>query len=172
MSNSAATSESTKGKITGRKVLFAMIGFFGVIAAVDGIMIYQAVSTFGGLETKDAYRKGIAYNQRIKNFEAQDQLGWTDSVVFEETSGVIVATLKDRDGKALDGVYLSGVVSRPATNQFDQNVAFEFKGDGRYVASVAGLGKGTWTVELSARTSRNPEAVAVYQSKARIWKQS
>lgn len=162
----------TEFRITGRKVLVTMVCFFGIVSAVDGIMIYQAVSTFGGLETKDAYRKGRAYNQRIADGAAQLQLGWSETIAFDPASGALVVTLLDRDGKALDGVTISATLGRPATNAFDRSLQLEFKGAGRYEALVPGLAKGTWTVDVAARASRNPEAAVVYQSKARVWKQS
>ena len=43
-------------------------------------MIYKALTTFGGVETPDAYRKGLAYNQRIAAEEAQAGLGWHDEL--------------------------------------------------------------------------------------------
>lgn len=168
MSNAPAPSF----QITGRKVLVTMVCFFGVIAAVDGIMIYQAVSTFGGLATKDAYRKGLAYNQRIADSEAQSQLGWRETIAFEPVSGALVVTLHDRDGKPLDGMTVSALVGRPATNAYDRAVELQFKGGGRYEAMVPSLPNGTWMVDVAARAGRNPEAAVVYQSKARAWKQS
>ncbi len=111
-----STTSSPSYQITGRKVLVTMVCFFGIIAVVDGIMIYQAVSTFGGLETKDAYRKGLAYNQRIAESAAQEQLGWSEKVAFDPVSGALVVTLLDRDGKALDSVSVYSH-ARPAGNQ-------------------------------------------------------
>ncbi|MEQ1669762.1 MAG: FixH family protein [Hyphomicrobium sp.] len=162
----------TEFRITGRKVLVAMVGFFVTIAAVDGIMIYQAVSTFGGLETQDSYRKGLAYNRRIADGAAQEQLGWSQAASFDATAGSLVVTLKDRDGKPVEGMTLTATVGRPATNAYDRAVTLEDKGAGRYEVAVPGLANGTWTLDLSARASRNPEAAVVFQSKARVWKPS
>lgn len=162
----------TEFRITGRHVLVSIVGFFLTIAAVDAVMIYQAVSTFGGLETPDAYRKGLAYNQRIAEGAAQEQLGWRESVSFDRATGSLVVDIKDRDGKPVEGMALSVVIGRPATNAFDRSISADDKGAGRYEAPVADLADGTWTVELAVRGSRNPEAAVVYQSKARIWKQS
>lgn len=162
----------TEFRITGRHVLVATVGFFLTIATVDGIMIYQAVSTFGGLETQDAYRKGLTYNRRIAESAAQEQLGWSQVVAFDASAGTLSVTLKDRDGKPVEGMSLSAKVGRPATNAYDRGITLEDNGAGVYEAAVAGLGNGTWTVEVAARGSRNPEAAVVYQSKARVWKQS
>lgn len=162
----------TEFRITGRKVLLSMVAFFVTIAAVDSVMIYQAVSTFGGLETTDAYRKGVAYNRRIADGAAQERLGWTEAVAFEPANNALVVTLKDRDGQPLDGMSLTAKIGRPATNAYDRALEFAFKGAGRYEAAVPGLGDGTWALDIAARISRNPEAAVVYQSKARVWKPS
>jgi nitrogen fixation protein FixH len=164
--------ESPPFRITGRKVLIAMVSFFAIVTAVDGIMIYQAVSTFGGLETTDAYRKGLGYNQRIATLAAQEEMGWTESVTLDQPAGALVVIFKDRNGQPIDSLLVSAKVGRPATNAFDRMVELQPKGQGRYEVAVPDLGNGTWTVDLAARTSGNPDAAIVYQSKARIWKQS
>ena len=41
-------------------MLLIFIGFFVTVFLVNGLMVYDALSTFGGLETPDAYRKGLA----------------------------------------------------------------------------------------------------------------
>jgi nitrogen fixation protein FixH len=162
----------TEFRITGRKVLAALLTFFIVVASVDAVMIYQALSTFGGLETQDSYRKGLNYNQRIAEDAAQAQLGWSDAVTVDQAGGALIVTLKDRNGKPVDGMTISAAIGRPATNLYDRNITFDDKGEGRYEAAVPGLADGTWTVELAARASRNAEAAVLYQSKARIWKKS
>ncbi len=159
-------------QITGRKVLFAMLTFFGVITAVDGIMIYQAVSTFGGLETNDAYRKGLAYNQRIARDAAQDQLGWTEVVRLDSATGLLTVEFKDRNGQPVEGLSVSAQIGRPATNVFDRDVALRDSGAGRHEVSVVDLAGGTWSVEVVARAGAGQDAAVVYQSRKRLWKQS
>ena len=50
--------------IAGRHVLWGLIGFFGVIFAVNAIFVYAAEETFSGGDTSDPYRKGLNYNAR------------------------------------------------------------------------------------------------------------
>ena len=47
--------------LTGRTVLFCLIGFFSVVAGVNAVMIRAAVSTFGGVETSSSYQAGLAF---------------------------------------------------------------------------------------------------------------
>ncbi len=49
----------------GRHVLLAFIGFFGLCSLVNGVLSTRPMSTFGGRDTDDPYRKGLDYNERI-----------------------------------------------------------------------------------------------------------
>ena len=51
--------------VTGRHVLMMMLGFFGVIFAVNGVFAFLAIDTFTGLETEQAYLKGLDYNRTL-----------------------------------------------------------------------------------------------------------
>jgi len=72
-----AASPEVQG-LRGRHVLFAFLGFFGVIFAVNGVFLYAALSTHTGVVANEPYRKGLNYNQRIAAFQAQEQLGWAE----------------------------------------------------------------------------------------------
>ncbi len=151
-------------------MLVAMVGFFATIAAVDAVMVYQAISTFGGLETPDAYRKGLAYNQRIANDRAQEKLGWSDIIALDPATGALTVTLKDRDGRGIEGLLVTAKVGRPASNVYDRTLDLTDKGAGAHDVSLSGFGDGTWTVNVAVRTRGGPDSLVVYQSKARIWK--
>ena len=72
--------ERTRGgrpkELTGRMVLFCLVAFFAVVAGVNAIMIRAAVSTFGGVETANAYQAGLAFAREIAEAAAQDALHW------------------------------------------------------------------------------------------------
>lgn len=159
-------------QITGRMVLFALVGFFAVITAVDGVMMYLAISTFGGIDKADGYRRGIKYNQRIEAEVAQAKLGWTDVIALSETGDKLVVTITNRDGTPVEGLSVVAKLERPATNIYDRTLTLDDAGGGRYETSISDLLKGTWTVDVAARANRNPDAAVIYQSKARVWKQS
>ena len=60
------TGEHPKGfRVTGRMVLFSFIGFFAVVASVNAFMITSAVRTFSGVETENAYKAGLAFNESL-----------------------------------------------------------------------------------------------------------
>lgn len=159
-------------EITGRVVLLTMVGFFAVVTAVDSIMIYLAVSTFGGLDEADGYRKGLKYNQRIEAEAIQSKLGWTDKIAVSESGDKLVVTITSHDATPVEGLSVTAKVERPATNIYDRTLTLQDVGGGRYETSIADLLKGGWTVDVKARTTKNPDAAVVYQSRARVWKQS
>lgn len=156
--------------LTGRHVLLGMLALFVSVTSVNVFMAYKAISTFGGLETQDAYRKGLNYNQRIEDARAQEALGWTDEAKIDAAAGTLTVTIKDRDQKGVEGLSLSGILGRPATNADDKEVAFRPVGSGVYAAEVAGLADGHWIATLAARQQNAAEDKIVYKSKVRLWK--
>ena len=57
----AANDNARPRPVTGRMVLFCLIGFFAVVAGVNAIMIRAAVSTFSGVETANSYQEGVTF---------------------------------------------------------------------------------------------------------------
>ncbi len=156
--------------LNGRHVLLSLIGFFGIVFAVNGVMIYKAESTFGGLDTDDAYRKGLAYNERVAAAEAQAKLGWRNKLDYLPERRRIRVSLTDAAGEAVSGLALMAQVQRPATNRFDREIALEQTGPGIYEADVAVLDAGWWTVNLTARKgAADQNEAALYESRRRLW---
>lgn len=160
----------SKEVIKGWHVLAAMISFFVLVTAVDGVMIYDAVSTFGG-DTRDAYRTGLAYNQRIAEQTSQDRLGWTEASTFDSATSQFRLTLTDREGHGVDGLQVTASVGRPATDVFDREIVLRSVGNGTYAATMANLSEGTWSASVAASGREGGRNGVVYRSKVRLWKQ-
>lgn len=158
--------------LSGWHVLFGMIAFFLTVTAVDSVMVYKAVSTFGG-DTPDAYRTGLLYNQRIAEERRQDELGWTQTTTFDSANSVFSLRLKNRDGRGVDGLHVAGSVGRPATDVADHNLALTAAGDGVYTITLPNLAEGNWDISLLARQGdvSQGSGTVVYRSKVRLWKQ-
>lgn len=62
--------------LTGRMVLLCLLAFFGVVFAVNAIMVRAAISTFGGAESVSAYKAGLAFNHEIEAARRQDARHW------------------------------------------------------------------------------------------------
>lgn len=139
-----------KGPLTGRHVLIAILAFFGVIFAVNGVMTYFALSTFSGLAVDDAYRKGLRYNQQIAAADAQTAKGWQGELAYHDGPGVLRLVLVDRAELPLRDLRVEGVLGRPASAQEDRAIAFVQTTPGVYEASVGLLPGGQWSARLSA----------------------
>jgi nitrogen fixation protein FixH len=62
-------------RLTGRMVLLCLVGFFGVVFGVNGILVHEALSTFGGVDTDSAYQAGRKFEQDVAMAKAQDAPG-------------------------------------------------------------------------------------------------
>ena len=63
-------------RLTGRMVLLCLVGFFGVVFGVNGVLIHEALSTFGGVDTDSAYQAGRMFEHDVAMAKAQDALQW------------------------------------------------------------------------------------------------
>ena len=142
-----------KGRpLTGRSVLLMLLGFFGVMLVVNFYMARQAITTHPGLDQKNPYDVGIAYNQEIAAAKAQEALGWSVDLTRAKKGAAleISATVKDRDGQPVGGLEASLHFVHPSNSRMDQKVAAASVGDGIY-AGAAELARGRWEVEIEFR---------------------
>ena len=151
-------------RIEGRHVLFALFAFFGVMFIVNGIFLYFAVGTFNGFETRDAYRKGLTYNERIASDTAQAAKGWKPVLRYEGGEQKLVVEMRDRQGKGIAGLTISGLVRHPVTDKQDRNVLLNEVAPARYAVSLK-LPAGQWI--FSGQASRTGEAA--FRFKHRLW---
>jgi len=133
----------TERVLTGRKVLLMFLGFFGVIFAVNGILAYQALATFPGLEVSNGYVASQNFNREKR---AQLALGW--DVSAEIDGNILKVTILDRDGNPVKVADIGGIFGRPTDTVDDQTPDFEFDGQA-YVAPVRAT-FGNWNLRLLA----------------------
>jgi len=129
--------------ITGRKVLFAFVGAFGLIISVNLFMAYSALSTFPGMDVKNSY---VASQNFDSERAAQLALGWTVSVTYEP--GELVVEVVDKSGRPADVALLNAIVGRPTHIRDDQTPQFQQRG-GKFRAPLE-LGPGKWNLRLKA----------------------
>lgn len=171
MSNAGAPHRPEGGRtLSGRHVLFGLIAFFAIVFVADSILIYKAVSTFGGLETEDAYRKGLAYNDRIAAANAQAKRGWRDQLIYLPQTKRLRIALLDRDGAGVSDLTITASLGRPATSRFDRELSFVQTGPGIYEAAVPAIEPGWWMIKVHAnRNAHDPLNATVYEAKRRLW---
>ena len=142
-------SQALTRKIDGRHVLAMFIAFFAVMMAANGVFVYFALSTFGGLQTEDAYRKGLGYNATLGEATAQASLGWQPALSLDAATGTLTLKVADTAGKPVTGLKVTGMLMRPVTNTSDRRLdSFEEQAGGVYVEHIDGLEPGTWVADL------------------------
>jgi len=125
------------------------VAFFAVVISVNAVMITIATGTFTGLDTKDHYRKGLAYNDALEGVRKQAAMGWVADV--SATDSRLVVLFRDKEGQALTGLAVTGTMTRPTTVEEDTPLdAFSEVAPGRYEAALALSKKGQWDARLLA----------------------
>lgn len=159
-------------EITGRHVLIALLVFFGVMFAANGVFVYFALSTFNGEETTDAYRKGLAYNERIEAEARLDQTRWQGKLSVSPDTGLLALELRDAQGAPVTGLEVLAAVGRPATDRFDHRIPLAEKAPGSYGAPLRNPAPGAWLVAVSASRLGSDGEQVVFRLKERIWLKS
>ena len=152
--------------IQGRHVLAMLAVFFGVMFAVNGLLVYYAVDTFSGGDRPDPYRSGLRYNDTIAESARQAALGWQTEVSYDDTRGRMTLRFADKSETPIVDLDLRGVLGRPATDREDQEVVFEHIANGVYAADVQ-LSSGSWVLAAIAHDGQGGEPV--YRLKRRLY---
>eukprot|EP00439_Symbiodinium_sp_Y106_P083842 s1_g24.t1 len=121
-------------------------------------MVFYALTTFDGVETDDAYRKGRAYNHVLEADAAQAALGWTTSIeamTSGSDAGVSVyatVSVTTDEGEAVLLHNPTLTFWRPTVQGMDVDAAITPAGDGTYQGVAQLQRAGNWIVRLNAET--------------------
>ncbi len=132
---------------------WAFVGFFLVVFAVNGVMVWFALSSWTGLETTNSYERGLAYNRALEAAKEQTALGWQADFHFHQTGqrhGTLELRLQDRDGVRLQGAKVDAELVRPTEEGHDLALDLAEREPGRYQAEVELPLVGQWEVRLAA----------------------
>jgi nitrogen fixation protein FixH len=113
-------------EFTGRKVLFWLVAFFGVVFAVNGVLVRAAISTFGGVETASSYKAGLQFEQDVAVAQRQDALRWQVSGKLSHDGAgqaVLEVNARDASGAPLAGLTAKALLAHPADERLDQAIA-------------------------------------------------
>ncbi len=146
----ATTERSTR---RGHWIPWVFIGLFGVVLAANGTMIVIALATWTGLETTDAYHKGLTYNRTLGAAEAQAALGWQVDFSFTQTGtqrGLIEVGLADGNGHLIKDAAVRAELVRPTHDGHDLTVDLSYQRGGRYRQEVDLPLAGQWDVRITA----------------------
>jgi len=122
-------------EVTGRTVLIWLVGFFGLVFLVNGIMAKAAISTFGGVQTQSSYKAGQTFEHEVAMAKAQDNLRWkVDGKLDFERAGaaVLTMTVRDAEGQPVGGLTADARLSHPADSRRDRVIPMRKAGPGAF----------------------------------------
>jgi nitrogen fixation protein FixH len=138
-------------KLTGGMVLAGLIAFFGVIFAVNGVLVHEALSTFAGLETESSYRAGQTFEHDVAMAKAQDERHWqVDAALLPANAGATLIDIRARDaaGAALSGMDATVTLERPTDRRLDHAVAVRQDAPGHFRGSADNVPAGQWDLVI------------------------
>lgn len=156
----------TPRELTGRTVLFCFIGFFGIVATVNAIMIRAAVTTFAGTETASAYKAGLAYKHEEAAAAAQAALDWQiEGRIVRTPSGEAVLTvdIRDKNRAPVYGIDISAQLAHPLNARLDHDIALARTADGSF-RGMTEASAGQWALTLEVMRGGD----RVYRTKSRV----
>lgn len=118
--------------------------FFAVIAMVDGVFVYVAVTTQTGVVTEQAYEKGLAFNETLEKAKSQPALN--DKVAYRD--GVLRWTLANASKTPIVNADVTAKIVRPVQGGFDFDIVLQHKGAGIYEAVLDAPLPGQWSAKL------------------------
>ncbi len=137
--------------LTGAKVLFMLVAFFGVVFGVNFLMMKLAIDTLPGTEVDSAYSASVAYENEIGAAHDQNARNWkVDAHIQRGPDGgaTLEVEARDNSGKPMSGLKFQGRFERPTDRRADLPVALSETGIGIYRGSAPVIAAGQWDLVL------------------------
>jgi nitrogen fixation protein FixH len=153
-------------EVTGRAVFLTLFAFFAVVFAANFTLATFAVTTFGGVETKNAYQAGLAYSREIAAARAQEARHWkVEATLSPLRSDIVMVEVAARDstGLPLVGIDVIATFAHPADRRQDRVVPLDASGGGKY-RGRGEIAPGQWDLVIEA----NRDGERVFRSKNRV----
>lgn len=130
-----------------------VFGLLGVNVCVVAITVYLATSDRSVAVEPDYYPKALAWDQQARQEARSASLGWTVGLEPGPLQGPqtpVAVTIRDRDGKAIDGASVRLILFHNLRSGERQAVALAGAGEGTYRGTFDGRLAGLWQFRLSA----------------------
>ncbi len=127
--------------MTGWRVWWYFVAFFGFVAAVNAVMVTLAIKTHSGTVTEHPYEKGLAYNQVVEAKQRQEALGWKSTIAYQD--GALHFVLKDKNNKSIAFEKAFATITRPTQSGMDFTV--ELQGA---KTPISFLDNGLWDIRI------------------------
>ncbi len=136
---------------TGRHMTAILVGFFGVVVAVNITMARLASGTFGGTVVENSYVASQKFNGWLADARRQDQLGWATPLSLDTARRVTV-------GVPGAGFVVTGTAHHPLGRAPD--IALRFVTENGRLVTTTPLPAGRWQVRLQVRRGADVKNVA------------
>lgn len=149
-------SSASPRPLTGRKVLFMLVAFFGMVIAVNMIMMKLAIQTLPGTEVDSAYSASLAYEGEIAAAHDQNARNWkVDAHIGRSPGGGATVQIEahDKNGAPMSGLKFQGRFERPTDRRADKSVALAEVGIGIYRGNTTEIASGQWDLVLEGAAS-------------------
>jgi nitrogen fixation protein FixH len=133
--------------LTGRTVLFVLIGFFGVVFGVNFLLMKLAIDTLPGTEVDSAYSASLGYEKEITAARDQNTRNWRVDAHIQrgpEGDATLQVEARDNGGAPLSGLKFQGRLERPTDRRADRPVELGEVGRG----SAPLVAPGQWDLVL------------------------
>ena len=153
--------------LTGRAVLYWVIGFFAVIIAINGIFIFYSITTFRGEDEQKPYLQEIAFNDTLARRAEQKRLGWTADITAHRLASGSIAVdvdLRGAQGGPQAGQMLRGMLRHPTDENRDRDLMLAEVAPGRYRTETRTIAPGRWDVIVA-----NSDATTPFEARRRLW---
>lgn len=147
------SSDAVKGRpLTGRMVLAMLLAFFGVVIAVNMVMLRVASSTFSGVGEKNAYIAGIAHNKSLAAAREQDRRGWKVEAALKRLApGRTQVNVERTDGGTYSALDVIVRFEHPASGQMDHLVQLAPSSPSAWRGALD-LPAGVWDIVIEMRS--------------------
>ena len=138
-----------------------------VVLLANGALVVLAVATWPGLQTEDAYQKGLAYNAALAAARDQAALGWRAELTFTPTAerrGRLEVRLEDAAGQPVERAEVRVDLVRPTQAGHDFSTFLDRAAGGVYAGETAFPLAGIWDVRLRAERGQK-----LYQATSRVF---
>jgi nitrogen fixation protein FixH len=121
---------------------------FGIVIAVNAVMMWLAIGSFSGLYSDHARERGLHYNRIVAEQKSRDALHWQVDAKWRPDSGQLLLAVTGADGKPLAGARMSAELVRPVEKRPPVPVAFSDLGEGRFTSHVDLPARGNWDLDI------------------------
>ena len=135
-------------RFTGRHLAFIMLGFFGIVIAVNVFMARLAIGTFGGVVVENSYVASQHFNRWLDEAAAERALGW-QAVTTRASDGHVSLVIA---GLPAGSPTVAATARHPLGQAPDRALSFDRLPDSSFRSREA-LPAGRWRLRLDVRTA-------------------